>query len=138
MVRTARYAAMPFRSEPDEAAVGAVFGTLSCAGSGGLYPIDADAEILGHHLRHIDVEPLPHLRAAVFTCTEPSVKTCTSAPAWLSCFRVNAIPNLTGVSAIPLRSVAPHVLRSALALNCVIARRRAAIRWCDRACERFG
>ena len=29
MVRAARRAAMPFRSEPDEAAVGAVFGTLS-------------------------------------------------------------------------------------------------------------
>ena len=29
MARAARCAAMPFRSEPDEAAVGAVFGTLS-------------------------------------------------------------------------------------------------------------
>jgi hypothetical protein len=36
-----------------------------------------------------------------FTCTLPSVYTCTSAPAWLNSVAVNEMPNLTGVSAMP-------------------------------------
>ena len=33
--------------------------------------------------------------------TEPSLYTCTSAPAWLNAVRLNEMPNLTGVIASP-------------------------------------
>ena len=65
MVAAACFAAMPLRSAPEEAAVGEVLGTLPVVvavmrTAGGI-----DAEFLGHHLRHLDVEPLPHLGAAM-------------------------------------------------------------------------
>ena len=56
---------MPFRSEPAEAAVGAVFGTLSvrvaviCTWSTPM------PNSFGHHLRDLDVQALPHLGTAV-------------------------------------------------------------------------
>ncbi len=39
-----------------------------------------------------------------FTCTDPSVYTCTRAPAWFRCLRVKAMPNFTGVRAMPFLS----------------------------------
>ena len=32
---------------------------------GDLHLVDVDLELFGHHLRHLDVEPLPHLGAAM-------------------------------------------------------------------------
>ena len=58
-------AAMPLRSEPEEAAVGEVFGTLPVVVAVIFTRSRLDAEFLGHHLRHLDIEPLPHLGAAV-------------------------------------------------------------------------
>ena len=81
MVRAARSAAMPFMSEPAEAAVGAVFGTLS-------------VRVAVHRTRPMPIpnssattcatlmySPCPISVPPWFTCTEPSVKTFTSAPA---------------------------------------------------------
>ena len=65
IVRAAACAAMPLRSEPEEAAVAEVFGTLPVRGRGDLDLVEVDLELLGHHLRHLDVEPLAHLGAAV-------------------------------------------------------------------------
>jgi len=45
--------------------VAEVFGTLPVVVRGDLDLIDVDLQLLGHHLRHLDEEPLPHLRAAV-------------------------------------------------------------------------
>ena len=56
---------MPLRSEPEEAAVGAVFGTLPVARRGDAHPLQGDAELLRHDLGHLHVKPLPHLGAAV-------------------------------------------------------------------------
>ena len=61
----ASFAAMPLRSEPEEAAVGEVFGTFAGRGRGDAHALDADAELLGDDLRHLDVEALAHLGAAV-------------------------------------------------------------------------
>ena len=47
-------------------------GHLGGRGRGDLHLVEIDAELLGHHLRHLDVEPLPHLGAAVVQMTEPS------------------------------------------------------------------
>ena len=58
-------AAMPLRSEPDEAAVGEVFGTLPVEVGRQADVVDVDLEDLGHHLRHLDEQALPHLGAAV-------------------------------------------------------------------------
>jgi hypothetical protein len=58
-------AAMPLRSEPEEAAVGEVFGTLAVVVAVIFTRSSGDAELLGHHLRHLDEQPLPHLGAAV-------------------------------------------------------------------------
>ena len=58
-------AAMPLMSEPDDAAVAEVFGTLAVVVAVIFTCSSVDAELLGHHLRHLDVEPLPHLGAAV-------------------------------------------------------------------------
>jgi hypothetical protein len=65
MASAARLAAMPLRSEPDEAAVGVVLGTFEVVVAVILDPVDIDAEHLGHHLRHLDVDALSHLGAAV-------------------------------------------------------------------------
>ena len=40
-------------------------GHLACGRGGDLHPVEVDLEFLGHHLRDLDVEPLPHLGAAV-------------------------------------------------------------------------
>ena len=56
---------MPLRSEPDEAAVGEVFGHLRGAGRGDADVIEIDLKHLRHDLRHLDEQPLPHLGAAV-------------------------------------------------------------------------
>ena len=58
-------AAMPLRSEPEDAAVGDVFGTFAVVVAVMRTRSSADAEFLGHHLRDLDVEPLPHLGAAM-------------------------------------------------------------------------
>ena len=56
---------MPLRSEPDEAAVGEVFGHLGGRGGGDPHAVEVDAELLRHDLRDLDEQPLPHLGAAV-------------------------------------------------------------------------
>ena len=56
---------MPFRSEPEDAAVGVVLGTMSVFVAVILTLLEVDAELLRHHLRNLGVEPLPHLGAAV-------------------------------------------------------------------------
>ena len=52
-------------SEPDEAAVADVFGTFAVVVAVIFTALGVDAELLGDHLRDLDVEPLPHLGAAV-------------------------------------------------------------------------
>ena len=55
---------MPFRSEPEEAAVAEC--SAPCRrGRGDLHAVEVDLEFLRDDLRHLDEEPLPHLGAAV-------------------------------------------------------------------------
>ena len=56
---------MPLRSEPDEAAVGEVFGTLPVDVADDADAVDIDLKHLGDHLRDLDEQALPHLGAAV-------------------------------------------------------------------------
>ena len=56
---------MPLRSDPEEAAVGEVLGTLPVVVAVIFTLSTSNAELLGHHLRDLDIEPLPHLGAAV-------------------------------------------------------------------------
>ena len=49
-----------------------------------------------------------------FTSTEPSVYTCTSAPAWLKWFTLNEMPNLTGVNAMPRFNTGLAALKAAI------------------------
>ena len=65
MVLAASQAAQPLRSEPVEAAVGEVLGTSAVEVARGPDAVDVDLEHLGHDLRHLDEQPLPHLGAAV-------------------------------------------------------------------------
>jgi hypothetical protein len=57
-------AAMPLRSEPDEAAVAEVFGTLPVVVAV-ILTRSSPMPNLRHHLRHLLVESLPHLGAAM-------------------------------------------------------------------------
>ena len=52
-----------------------------------------------------------------FNSTEPSVYTCTSAPAWLRWLRLKEMPNFTGVSARPFFSTGLVALKAAIALR---------------------
>ena len=56
---------MPLRSLPDEAAVAEVLGTLSVRVAVIAHGAERDVEVVGDDLRHLDVQPLPHLGAAV-------------------------------------------------------------------------
>ena len=56
---------MPLRSEPADAAVADVFGTLSVVVAVMLHAVEVDAELLRDHLRDLGEQPLPHLGAAV-------------------------------------------------------------------------
>ncbi len=47
-----------------------------------------------------------------FTRMEPSLYTCTSAPAWLKCRTLNEMPNFTGVSARPRLSTGLVALKA--------------------------
>ncbi|MNT10635.1 hypothetical protein D3C72_1454760 [compost metagenome] len=49
-----------------------------------------------------------------FTRIEPSVYTCTSAPAWLKCFTLNEMPNFSGASASPRLSTGLLALKAAI------------------------
>ena len=65
IVRAAACAAMPLRSEPEEAAVADVFGTLPVVVAVILTRSSLDLEFLGHDLSDLDVEALAHLGAAM-------------------------------------------------------------------------
>ena len=56
---------MPLRSVPEEAAVAEVLGTLPVVVAVIFTRSMSTWNAVGHHLRHLDVEPLPHLGAAV-------------------------------------------------------------------------
>ena len=58
-------AAMPLRSEPDDAAVAEVLGTFAVVVGGDPDLVEIDAELLGDDLGDLDEQPLPHLGAAV-------------------------------------------------------------------------
>ena len=123
MVSAAFTAAMALRSVPADAAVGAVLGTFW-----------VDVAVIRTRSRPtpnssatacatLTLRPCPISVPPWFTCTEPSVYTWTSAPAWLRWVSVNEMPNFTGVSAMPLFRIACSALRAAICL------RRA--RYCD-------
>ena len=91
--------AMPFKSAPDDAAVADVLGTLSVRvgasrtlDSGTPSAVAATCSILVCRPWPISVPPW-------LISTEPSLYTCTSAPAWLNAVRLNEMPNFTGVIA---------------------------------------
>ncbi len=65
MVRAASRAAIPLRSEPDDAAVGDVFGTLPVVVAVMRTLIQRDGKFFGDNLCHFHVETLAHLGAAV-------------------------------------------------------------------------
>ena len=73
-----------------------------------------------HHLRHLGVQALAHLGAAVVHQHRAVVSIrCTSAPAWLKCLTLKEMPNFTGVSARPRFST------GLVALNAATGARRA-------------
>ncbi len=63
--RAASWAAMPLRSEPEEAAVAEVFGTLAVVVAVIFTLVDIDLEAVGQNLRHLGIEALAHLGAAM-------------------------------------------------------------------------
>ena len=92
---------MPLRSEPEEAAVAEVLGTLPVVVAVIFTVSSVDLELLGHHLRDLDVEPLPHLGAAVVQMDRAvgiDVHQRAGLVEWVA---VKEMPNLTGVSAMP-------------------------------------
>jgi hypothetical protein len=56
---------LPFRSVPLEAAVALALGTLSVSLAVTSTLRQRHAQFVGHHLRHLGVQALPHLGAAV-------------------------------------------------------------------------
>jgi hypothetical protein len=62
---------MPFRSDPLEAAVAEVLGTLPVSVAVIFTRVDAHAEPLGRDLRHLLEQALPHLGPAVVQVDRP-------------------------------------------------------------------
>jgi hypothetical protein len=60
-----------------------------------------DAQFVRHHLRHLGVQALAHLGAAVVHQDRAVGVDVHQAPAWLRCLTLNEMPNFTGVSARP-------------------------------------
>ena len=65
IVSAAFFAAMPFRSAPDEAAVAEVLGTLSVRVALTFTALDRHGEDVRHHLGDLDHQPLAHFGAAM-------------------------------------------------------------------------
>jgi hypothetical protein len=63
---------MPFRSVPEEAAVGEVFGTLAGGRRGDRDPVDVDAELLATTCATLMNSPCPISVPPWFRCTDPS------------------------------------------------------------------
>ena len=82
-LRAASRAAMPFRSLPDDAAVGAAFGTLLVSDALTRMRARRDPQLLRDDLRHLGEQALAHLGAAVIEQHGAVVVECSSAPAWL-------------------------------------------------------
>jgi ribosomal 50S subunit-associated protein YjgA (DUF615 family) len=56
---------LPFRSVPLDAAVAEVLGTLLRVGGRHAHALERHAQLVRHHLRHLGVQALAHLGAAV-------------------------------------------------------------------------
>ncbi|MNV60837.1 hypothetical protein D3C71_1533150 [compost metagenome] len=115
-MRAANCAARPFRSVPLLAAVALALGTLlvslavtstRCSGTP-----SSSATICAT----LVFRPWPISVPPWFTCTLPSVYTCTSAPAWLNSVAVKLMPNLTGVMARPRLSTGLVAFHAAMAV----------------------
>src|SRR5208337_1572686 len=93
--------APPLRSEPELAAVAEVFGTLSVrVGASRTRCIGTPSAVAATWIILV-CRPWPISVPPWLISTEPSLYTCTSAPAWLNAVRLNEMPNLTGVIASP-------------------------------------
>ena len=93
--------APPLMSAPELAAVAEVFGTLSVrVGASRTVFIGTPSAVAATWIILV-CRPWPISVPPWLISTEPSLYTCTSAPAWLNAVRLNEMPNLTGVIASP-------------------------------------
>ena len=100
-LRAAYCAARPFRSVPLEAAVAEAFGTLLVSAAVERTRSNGTPSSSATICATLVFRPWPISVPPWFTCTLPSVYTCTSAPAWLKKVAVKLMPNFTGVMAMP-------------------------------------
>ena len=115
IVFTAFSAAMPFKSVPLEAAVGEVFGTLSVRVALILTALKSTPKPWATICAILVFSPWPISVPPWFKCIEPSLYTCTNAPAWFKCCTVNDIPYLTGVIARPFFIIGDDTLNALIA-----------------------
>jgi hypothetical protein len=100
--RAASCAALPFRSLPVEAAVAEVLATLLRVGGGDAHRLQGQAQLVRHHLRHLGVQALAHLGAAVVHQHRAVVVDMHQRAGLVEVVTLNEMPNFTGVSARPL------------------------------------
>lgn len=97
-----------------------VFGTLSVRVGARRIAASGTPSAVAATCRILVCRPWPISVPPWLISTEPSLYTCTSAPAWLKAVRLKEIPNFTGVIASPRRRC------GWAALNASISRRRRA------------
>ena len=101
MVTAAACAALPFKSEPEDAAVAEVFGTLLVSVAVMRMADSGKPNSVATTCATFTCKPWPISVPPWFSSTVPSVYTCSNAPAWLKRVDVKEMPNFTGVNARP-------------------------------------
>ena len=108
-------AAMPFRSEPEDAAVAEVFGTRAVSVAETRTRSTAMSNSRATTCATLVNRPWPISVPPWFTSRLPSAYRCSSAPAWFRWTALNEMPNFTGTSARPRRTMPPPALAASTA-----------------------
>jgi hypothetical protein len=109
--RAASCAALPFRSAPVDAAVAEVLATLVVSVAVARTRLEAHAQLVRHDLRHLGVEALAHLGAAVVHQHRAVGVDVHQRAGLVEVRTLNEMPNFTGVSARPFLSTGLRVER---------------------------
>jgi hypothetical protein len=100
IVSQAACVAIPFRSDPDDAAVAEVLGTLPVSVAV-IFTASVSTPNSRRHLRHLLEQALSHLGAAMVQMDRPILIDMHQGPGLIQVVSVKEIPNFTGVSASP-------------------------------------